>query len=158
MTALAQARSATKRLAEDGAGHAGNIWPLLTNIKIWQGGLCVVDSAGYAKPGVVGTGLLCVGRAEWSYDTTGIASGTLKGDIREGTFNWGNSSAGDLITSAHVGMPCFIVDDQTVALTSATATRSPAGIVHRVDADGVWVKSSIEISRQLLNDASADAT
>jgi hypothetical protein len=44
----------------------------------------------------------------------------------------------------NVGKPCYMVDDQTVAKTDGTtggaATRSPAGWVRDVDADGVWVE------------------
>lgn len=39
-----------------------------------------------------------------------------------------------------MGADCFIVDDQTVAKTNGTNTRSRAGIVAAVDADGVWVQ------------------
>ena len=38
-----------------------------------------------------------------------------------------------------IGSDCYIVDDQTVAKTSGTNTRSVAGKVFDVDADGVWV-------------------
>ena len=47
----------------------------------------------------------------------------------------------DLIAQADAGSDCYIVDDQTVAKTSGTNTRSRAGIVLAVDADGgVWVQ------------------
>jgi hypothetical protein len=52
-----------------------------------------------------------------------------------------NSTAGDLIAQADVGTDCYIVDDQTVAKTSGTNTRSVAGKVQEVDAAlGVRVK------------------
>ena len=38
-----------------------------------------------------------------------------------------------------IGKDCFIVDDQTVAKTNGANTRSRAGKVFDVDADGVWV-------------------
>jgi hypothetical protein len=41
---------------------------------------------------------------------------------------------------ADVGKQCYLVDDQTVAKTDGTNTRSPAGFVRDVDADGVWVE------------------
>ena len=41
---------------------------------------------------------------------------------------------------ADVGADCYIVDDQTVAKTNGTNTRSVAGKIIAVDADGVWVK------------------
>ena len=33
-----------------------------------------------------------------------------------------------------------MVDDQTVAKTNGGNTRSPAGIIDSVDADGVWIR------------------
>jgi hypothetical protein len=33
-----------------------------------------------------------------------------------------------------------VVDDQTVAKTNGSSTRSVAGIVRQVDSDGVWVE------------------
>ena len=60
--------------------------------------------------------------------------------VKRGTFKYGNSSAGDLIAQADVGADCYIVDDQTVAKTNGSSTRSVAGKIIAVDADGVWVK------------------
>ena len=51
-----------------------------------------------------------------------------------------NSAATDAITLADIGKDCFIVDDQTVAKTDGSGTRSRAGRVFDVDADGVWVE------------------
>jgi hypothetical protein len=39
-----------------------------------------------------------------------------------------------------IGNDCYIVDDQTVAKTNGTATRSIAGKIRAVDAQGVWVE------------------
>ena len=50
-----------------------------------------------------------------------------------------NSAAADLITLADLGSTVFVVDDQTVAKTSATSTRSAAGKVVDVDTTGVWI-------------------
>ncbi|CUH67985.1 hypothetical protein TG4357_03322 [Thalassovita gelatinovora] len=51
-----------------------------------------------------------------------------------------NSAAADEITIADIGNKAYAVDDQTVAKTDGTATRSPAGIIDDVDANGVWVR------------------
>jgi len=45
-----------------------------------------------------------------------------------------------MIAAAEIGTYCYIVDDQTVAKTDGTATRSSAGKVFDVDAQGVWVE------------------
>jgi hypothetical protein len=67
--------------------------------------------------------------------------------VRSGIFKYGNSSAGDLIAAVNIGADCYIVDDQTVALTSNTGARCKAGKVHGVDTDGgVYVAFSFPIN------------
>ena len=62
--------------------------------------------------------------------------------------SFANSSAGDLITIADIGKACFIVDDQTVAKTDGTGTRSRAGIVDGIEASGgVWVRCDEALAR-----------
>ena len=53
-----------------------------------------------------------------------------------------NSAAADQITAADIGNDCYGVDDQTVAKTNGANTRSVAGKIYDVDAQGVWVKFS----------------
>ena len=48
--------------------------------------------------------------------------------------------AGNEFTAADIQKDCYIVDDQTVAKTSGTNTRSVAGKVIEVEADGVFVR------------------
>jgi hypothetical protein len=64
----------------------------------------------------------------------------VKVRIRRGVLSFANSAAGDLITRADIGKSAYVVDDQTVAKTSGSATRSIAGIIRDVDAQGVWVQ------------------
>jgi hypothetical protein len=115
-------------------------YPVLGTTKIYAGGIVVLDSSGYAKPAVTATGLVAVGRAEDTVDNLLGNSGDLDVTVREGIFRYGNSSATDLITIAEIGDTCFLVDDETVAKTSATNTRSVAGYIRQVDSDGVWVE------------------
>ncbi len=112
-------------------------FPVAASTTIFQGGL-VVLAAGYAAPGSVATGLIAVGRAEHS--ATAVAAGSATVEVRRGVFRFGNSATTDLIAQADVGADCYIVDDQTVAKTNGTNTRSRAGKVVAVDADGVWVQ------------------
>jgi len=116
---------------------------LVTAVTVYKGTLVVLDTAtGYCKPAVTGTGLVCLGVAvmpEPSVSTTGISSGVKKIPVRPGRWLLANSAAADEITNAWRGQPCFIVDNQTVAKTDGTATRSVAGTVEEVVAAGVWV-------------------
>jgi len=54
-------------------------------------------------------------------------------------FDIDNSAGADQITLASVGDSAYVVDNQTVAKTSATNTRPVAGKIVDVDADGVWI-------------------
>lgn len=131
MAALAAPRNTIERVGSI------NAFPVKANTTVHQGSLVVLD-AGYAAPGRVATGLIAAGRAESS--ATAIAAGSAQVPVKVGTFKFGNSIAADLITQADVGADCYIVDDQTVTKTSGGATRSIAGKIIAIDADGVWVK------------------
>ena len=63
-------------------------------------------------------------------------AGAVNGTAEAGTFAFANSASGDLIARADIGNDCYIVDDQTVAKTNGSSTRSIAGKVYDVDADG----------------------
>lgn len=114
--------------------------PVAANAVIHAGGLVVANATGYAAPGSVATTLTYLGRAEQSVDNTGGADGAETVLVRRGkAFKWANSGA-DPVTQASLGKACYIVDDETVAATNGANTRSAAGIVVGVDADGVWVQ------------------
>lgn len=133
MTALAAARNTKER--------TGDVldFPVKASTQCYQGGLAVLN-AGYAAPGTTATGLKAVGRFEAEADNSSGADGAIRARIKRGTFKFANSAAGDAIAQADVGADCYIVDDQTVAKTDGTATRSRAGIIVSVDSDGVWVQ------------------
>jgi hypothetical protein len=118
-------------------------FPVLAATKVYAGSIVVLDSSGWAKPAVTATGLVCVGRAESQADNSSGANGAINVDVRFGTFRFGNSTGSDEITKAEIGDDCYLVDDQTVAKTDGTSTRSVAGKVIQVDAQGVWVKMDI---------------
>lgn len=128
---LAQARNTKERIGEVFD------FPVAAATTCHQGGLAVLN-AGYAAPGATAVGLIAVGRFEES--ATAVSAGDVKVRVKRGTFKFANSAAGDLIAQADVGADCYIVDDQTVAKTSAANTRSRAGKIVAVDSDGVWVQ------------------
>lgn len=114
--------------------------PVAANAKCHAGGIAVADANGYAAPGSTATGLTYLGRFEEAVDNTAGQDGDKKVQIRLGkAFKWKNSGT-DPVTQASLGKQCFIVDDETVAATDGTGTRSAAGIVLGVDSDGVWVQ------------------
>ncbi|MER9545608.1 hypothetical protein NKI72_26745 [Mesorhizobium sp. M0437] len=106
---------------------------------IYAGALVCRNAAGFAVKGSTALGLQAIGRANERVDNSGGNAGDLKIKVEEGIFRWANSAAADEITEAEVGKACFIVDDEKVAKTSGSGTRSLAGIVMAIDAVGVYV-------------------
>ena len=117
--------------------------PLAASAKILKGTIVMTNASGLALPGAVATGQICWGRAEDTVDNTGGAASALSVEVRQGVHKWFNSTAGDLIVQADIGKTCFILDNQTVAKTDGTGTRSIAGRIVKIDTDGVWVRSAL---------------
>jgi len=120
-----------------------DVYDVAAGVKIYAGSMVGLDASGNAKPFVVATDLICVGRAEEAVNNSTGSAGDVQVRVRHGIFRWANSGSTDTITKAHIGDICYGVDDATVALTSGTSTRSAAGTVFFVDTSGVWVKSTI---------------
>jgi hypothetical protein len=114
--------------------------PVAAGAHIFAGAMVCANATGFATPGATATTLTYLGRAEASVDNTGGADGAQTVIVRRHkSFKWVNS-AGDLVTQASLGLPVYIVDDQTVAKTNGGNTRSVAGKMVGLDADGVWVE------------------
>lgn len=116
--------------------------PVKAATKIYAGAMVAVDASGWAVPASTSATLKVIGRAESAVDNSGGANGDQRVRVGSGIYRYGNSASGDLIALKDVGSPCYAVDDQTVALTSASSTRSVAGSIYDVDDQGVWVKFS----------------
>jgi hypothetical protein len=107
---------------------------------IFAGSLVAGNAAGFATKGATALGLVGLGRADARADNSAGAAGDINVRIRKGVFRFANSASTDAITRGEIGDVAYIVDDQTVAKTDGTGTRSPAGTVFDVDAQGVWIK------------------
>lgn len=115
--------------------------PVEAATKINAGTIVALNAAGNAVPGATSTTLKALGVAQAPADNSAGAAGDITVPVRRGVFALGNSAAADLIADSDYGTQCYIVDDQTVAKTSATNTRSVAGIVRGVAPSGdVWVE------------------
>ncbi len=115
--------------------------PVKAATRIFAGALVCLDANGYLAPGSTAVGLIARGRAEARADNSAGIAGAINGRVKKGTFRWANSAAADAITRAEIGDPAYIVDDQTVAKTNGGSTRSLAGTIRDVDAQGVWVET-----------------
>lgn len=134
MAALSADRNTPIRTAEDFE------FPVAASTLIYAGSLVCINASSLATKGAVATTLKAVGIATERADNSAGAAGAIRVKVRRGCFRFANSGAGDMIALADVGADCYIVDDQTVAKTNGGSTRSVAGKIRDVDADGVWVQ------------------
>lgn len=120
---------------------------MAASAKCFAGGMVARNAAGLAVAASATAGQLTIGIAEKTVDNSAGIASALSIVPRQGAFLLNNSAGGDLIAAANVGALCYVVDDNTVALTSAGGTRPVAGMVLDVDAGvpgqgqptGVWV-------------------
>jgi hypothetical protein len=136
MTALAADRNT---LARDGTLF---VYPVAASVTCYAGAIAVLDASGNVKPAVTATGLTAVGRFVERV-ANGATAAAVSVGVEPGVFRFENSASADEITKAEIGDDAYLVDDQTVAKTSATSTRSVAGKIVDVDDQGVWVRVGI---------------
>lgn len=134
MAALTKDRNTARR---DGVHYSD---PVAAATVIFAGALVCLNAAGNAVPGATSTTLVARGVAQQQVDNSAGAIGDLRVETRRGVFCFANSASGDLITKAEIGDNAYIVDDQTVAKTSGSSTRSVAGVIRDVDTAGVWIE------------------
>lgn len=113
--------------------------PVKAGAVLHAGALVALGPDGLAVPMATATGLKALGRCETRTDNSAGADGAIAVTVGAGIYRFGNSAGADEITRAQIGLACYGVDDQTVARTDGTGTRSVAGKVFDVDPQGVWV-------------------
>jgi hypothetical protein len=113
--------------------------PVATAVTIYAGAIVAANNTGYATPGAVAATLTYLGRAEEKVVNAGANGAKNVLVRRKKAFKWHNHGA-DLVVQADHGKNCYIDDDHTVANTNGGATRSTAGNVLQLEADGVWVE------------------
>ena len=142
MTALTADRHTPER---EGGTYS---YPIASNTLCYAGGLATVNASGYVRPGTVDGASptsVTVGRFCRRYDNRTAAEQINQATVAEveyGIFRWDNYVT-DPVTVASILDPCYVLDDHTVAATSATNTRTVAGTVMAVDSDGVWVATGM---------------
>lgn len=145
MTALSAARN-TKKYNTDVAPELISV-PVAASTRIYQGALVGVDANGRAVAGTSVAASRIIGQAIEESNNSSGAAGDKVVRVRMGVFYFANSSSTDALAASHVGMPCYAVDDQTVALTSGSGARLRAGIVVEVsssDGVAVWIGAPME--------------
>ncbi len=109
------------------------------NAVIFKGAMVALNAAGFLVPFSAATTLKADGVAQQTV-TGSATNGEVLCEVERGVFRFANSAAGDAITRADIGLDCFGVDDDQVAKTNGGNTRSVAGRIEDVDAQGVWVR------------------
>lgn len=139
MTALLASRNVPKMGSNECLPNLKGI-PAKAAQKGFLGGI-VCSSAGFGFPGKTGTGLVCEGVAltDWDNTALGAADGDVVIKVETGVFLMISDTAGDAVTAAAQGRVAYMNDDNVVSLTDGGGTRSPAGLVIRVDSAGVWI-------------------
>lgn len=132
MTAIATDRPTKRR-------DKGQPVRKMAAVKVYAGTIVALNASGYLTNGVVATTLVDPGVAQETVDNSGGAAGDLSCRVERGVWQFANSSSTDTIGITEIGKSCYIVDNQTVAKTDGGGTRSIAGKVYDVDAQGVWV-------------------
>lgn len=112
--------------------------PLAAGVTIWAGTMVALNAAGNAIPAADTAATRVIGRAEQTGNNTGGAAGDVSIVVKPGCFKY-NNDATNPVTIASVGLACFVRDDNTVAVAAGPANDIKAGIVIRVEADGVFV-------------------
>lgn len=147
MTALTTDRHTNERTNNTYA------FPIQANTLCYGGGLATLTATGYVRPGTVdGSSPTCVpvGRFRRRYNNLTGADPMMDmttaavAQVEIGVYRWENSAA-DPVTVASLHKVCYVLDDCTVAATSATNTRGPAGIVMDIDSMGIWVATGVPL-------------
>jgi hypothetical protein len=133
MTALTTERLTKRRAGEQFEG------PAAADAVIFSGALVCRNAAGDIVRGSTATGLKACGVATASVNNTGGSAGERSVPFMRGVFAFANDAA-DAITKADIENTCFITNDQTVCRTNGSNTKSAAGRIVDLNAEGVWVR------------------
>lgn len=138
------ALTAPRDTNEIAGGARAIVLPVKGATTIYQGSIVALDDKGFAVSGKKAANLKAAGRAEETVENKG-GDGELVIRVTRGVFVFENTSTqANKLTAADVLGPCYIEDDQTV--TKLATGASVAGLVIRVDAEGVAVEMGLGYS------------
>ena len=138
----------TERLTDGAGPHPSRgTAPIAANTLIRKGWLIGFDANGRVVPGgTIASGCVAgVGVSSATYDNRngselGGAAGAVDVEIEYGIFGFlSKAGGGDDIAADDVGKVCYVVDNQTVALTNGADTRGIAGFISEVRNGLVYV-------------------
>ena len=118
-------------------GNTERAVPVKGATLIYRGAMVGVNSSGYAVPITATTGLACIGVADQQADNSSGADGAIKVRVKTGIFPMANSEGADALDWGDVDSIVYGVDDETVAKTSDTDSRSAVGTLWAMGKDGL---------------------
>jgi len=110
-------------------------YPMTAGAVIREGALVSLVS-GLALETVTATTHTTVGVARERCDNTGGGAGAKFVNVEEADWPFDNSTAGDALTNADLSTVVYAVDNNTVAKTNGSSTRSVAGRLVAFFSDG----------------------
>lgn len=116
--------------------------PVAAAMKVYAGSIVVLNAAGDARPGYVALNLIVAGLAQAQVDNSAGAAGDKTIEVESGIF--GVASDGTL-NRTHIGKTVYLVDDQTVAATDGTGTRSAAGTLKDLEGSGATATAWVQL-------------
>lgn len=134
MTAATADRKAPQYGSPDEVDPSLLSLPVAASTIIYAGTFVASDASGNAVPASSNSALKLWGRCEVQVDNSAGTAGAKRVQVRQGVFAFNNSGAGvDQITAANIGLPCYAVDDNVVALTDGNGARPFAGVIFPFD-------------------------
>lgn len=131
MTAQIKDRNADK------LGTGDSPWPTLLTFPVYGlatifgGAMVAVDDGGNAHPASAVAAYRIWGICDKKVINTGV-NGAAQVQVRPGVFYMNNSAGGEAIHGYNVGENAYVVDDNTVSLSSLSGTRPVAGVIYGV--------------------------
>jgi hypothetical protein len=142
MTALAAARQTRSKL-NNGDRYVNRV--IAAGETIYPGALVGMDASGNLEAATA-TSPRIIG---WSDPDNGNQAATETIRVLEGAAYW--EQTGTTITDAHIGLPVYCADDQTVTLDKGAGDAPEVGIVSDVNASGVLVLTEHSVNSALKN-------
>lgn len=106
-------------------------------VKLLAGVMWARNGSGYVTNAADASGYIVVGVGKEEVDNSAGSAGDLECVAQRGVFKFANDT-GTAVTDADIGKTCYVLDNQTVSGDPGSYSVI-AGIVRKVDSDGVWV-------------------
>lgn len=111
-----------------------------TSIK--AGEMVALNAAGTAIPAADTASTRVIGRAEADADNSAGAASAIPVLVKRGVFKFDNDPTNP-VTIASIGLVCYVKTSTSVAVAAGPTNDIKAGLVIRVDSDGVWVDTAM---------------